>query len=127
MTDNILPDSGIVQTPSHLAGALQDMWHYAALIKPPADGRRSTFDGSRPYVGLIGKLRAYEALRNTISAWQIECLPAFCDVQLLDVDQVNTVVELEEQTGYAIHAINAVAVANHIDAYSGTVKVEVVS
>lgn len=119
---NKLPEHGTVITFSILAGALQDMWHYAALIKPPADGRESTFKGDRYYLGLQGKLRAYESLCNKVAAFQVDELPAFLDVVIRDASQFETVAELVEQTGYIIHAINLVCQANGIDGFTGERK-----
>lgn len=101
-----------------LAAKLQDMWHYAALIKPPADGRVSTFDGSGYYEGLQGKLRAYEGLRNNVISLQYNDFTEFDECNLLPVEAIKNEVQLVEQTGYAIHAINVTAQKNCINAYS---------
>jgi len=116
---NRLPESGITPQLYQLCGAIQDMWHYAALIKPPPDGRVSTFEGSREYKGLIGKLQAYEALVAKVEGWQLDCLPAFTELTMPDLYDIDTLAQLLEHTGYIIHAINVVAQANRIDAYAG--------
>jgi len=110
---------------NQLCAALQDMWHYAALIKPPSSGLVSTFDGDKYHAGLPGLIRAYDSLRVKISAWQIECLPAFCGVSLPESAELNTLEEMREHVGYAIHAINVVAQANGINAYHGKLSKEV--
>lgn len=112
------------ETINHLAGAIQDMWHYAALIKPPPDGRISTFVGAREYNGVIGMCKAYEALISKIAAWQMEYLPDFCELDLKENSEITTIAQMIEQVGYYITAINAVALANNIDGYSGNFKYE---
>lgn len=105
-----------------LAAVLQDMWHYAALIKPPSDGRESTFVGDRSYAGLIGKLKAFETLLRKVD--QLSAIEDFQGFYGLSVEGIHNEVALLEHTGYIIHAINTVAAREGICAYQGKVIAE---
>jgi hypothetical protein len=120
LIENQLRDTPI--TRHELAAILQDCWHYAALIRPPADGRVSTFLGESEHAGLIGKLNAYDRLREKLIGLSYDCFPIVSELSVHRVNLIDTEVQLREQTGYAITVINTLAEANDIDAYAGEAK-----
>lgn len=104
-----------------LAGAIQDMWHYATVIVP-INGAESTFLSQREYRGLPGLIHAYESLFSKVAGWQISELPAFESLDLISPEYINTTGELRHQVRKIFKAIETVADANNIDGYTGTYK-----
>lgn len=113
MKQNLLAD--FTRTKNQLAGALQDMWHECALIL----GEPSTFEGDRHHVGLRGKLRAYDALREKLDAWSIDSLPAFNN--LFIAENPENMKDMQTSARLVFSSVKEVCADNNIDGWSGKI------
>lgn len=110
-------------TVGRLAGAIQDMYHYVIIIIP-GNGHWSTFEGEREYMGLAGRFRAYSDLKAKVETLMLDSLPAFCELNLPEIENIASVDQLVAAGKEAMRAIIQVASENNIDPHSGELKRE---